>query len=412
MIMKLYNMRTNTRSVRRGWLAVGFLVCIVPPAAALDLPTWKPQDICAKDSAQGQCLLFEQVARRNVAASWTLLPDTVRKSCLAQFTPPLEASWRILSDCIAIEGRRAQQARILVQWNREERVLAEVKSKAKTKADEAAQQKKATAAEAERQRIKAEEESFMAALAAQRKVDADAAGQKAATKKSATNNPTAAKSAEAEAAERKRVAEEEASFMHRLAAQRKADAEAARLRAKAKKAAAAVAEAKRVAAEEASFMKAIEAQRRADAEAKRNAEAAAKKKAAAIANKARQKAAQSCQQRLKQVQSQGVIRFALNSSKLSSNGGSAILDKLAKVAASCEGRLSIVVEGHTDSRGSAAFNNELSQARAEAVAEYLREKGIGADQISAQGFGSAKPIASNSTRAGRAKNRRIEFKVK
>jgi OOP family OmpA-OmpF porin len=52
----------------------------------------------------------------------------------------------------------------------------------------------------------------------------------------------------------------------------------------------------------------------------------------------------------------------------------------------------------------AAFNDTLSKVRADTVAAYLREKGISAEQISAQGFGSAKPIAPNSTRAGCAKN--------
>jgi len=229
MIMELNNMRTSTGSVRNFWLAIGFLVNLVPAAAAMDLPTWKPRDICSKDSAQGQCQLFERVARSDVAASWAILPDTVRKLCLTQFTPPIEASWRILSDCIAIESRRAQQAQALAQHKREERALAQLASDVKAEADRAAQQNNAAAAESERQRIKAEEESFMAELAAQRRADAKAARQKKVAKKAATDKLTAAKSAQANAvaeAQRKRIAEEEASFMKALEAQRRADAEA------------------------------------------------------------------------------------------------------------------------------------------------------------------------------------------
>lgn len=69
------------------------------------------------------------------------------------------------------------------------------------------------------------------------------------------------------------------------------------------------------------------------------------------------------------------------------------------------------VEGHTDSRGSNRRNLRLSQARAEAVATYLAEKGIAFDRVSAKGFGESKPIAPNLTKRGRAMNRRVEFHV-
>ncbi len=70
-----------------------------------------------------------------------------------------------------------------------------------------------------------------------------------------------------------------------------------------------------------------------------------------------------------------------------------------------------VVEGHTDSTGSKRINESLSQKRAEAVMNYLTSKGIDASRLSAKGYGSAKPIDSNDTRAGRANNRRVEIKV-
>lgn len=68
-----------------------------------------------------------------------------------------------------------------------------------------------------------------------------------------------------------------------------------------------------------------------------------------------------------------------------------------------------VIEGHTDADGSAAANLKLSQARAENVRSYIVNKfGIDASRISAKGYGPAKPIASNKTASGKAKNRRIE----
>lgn len=67
----------------------------------------------------------------------------------------------------------------------------------------------------------------------------------------------------------------------------------------------------------------------------------------------------------------------------------------------------VVIEGHTDSTGNAAFNKDLSQRRAEAVAQSLvRDHGIAAERVSAVGYGANRPIADNSTAAGRAKNRR------
>lgn len=68
----------------------------------------------------------------------------------------------------------------------------------------------------------------------------------------------------------------------------------------------------------------------------------------------------------------------------------------------------VVVEGHTDSTGNAALNMQLSQNRAEAVANYFGTNGIETDKIQAVGEGYKKPIATNKTKAGRAKNRRVD----
>ena len=67
------------------------------------------------------------------------------------------------------------------------------------------------------------------------------------------------------------------------------------------------------------------------------------------------------------------------------------------------------IEGHTDSDGSKQLNLKLSQARAENVRSYIIKKfGIEGSRVSAKGYGSAKPVASNKTAAGKAKNRRTE----
>ena len=71
----------------------------------------------------------------------------------------------------------------------------------------------------------------------------------------------------------------------------------------------------------------------------------------------------------------------------------------------------IRVEGHTDSQGADAANMQMSADRANAVKAYLVRAGIAADRIEAKGYGETMPIASNTTPAGRAENRRIEFVV-
>jgi outer membrane protein OmpA-like peptidoglycan-associated protein len=71
----------------------------------------------------------------------------------------------------------------------------------------------------------------------------------------------------------------------------------------------------------------------------------------------------------------------------------------------------IVVEGHTDTQGAAAMNQELSQHRAQAVRDYLVTRGVASDRISAVGFGMTRSIADNASPEGRANNRRVEIVV-
>ena len=71
----------------------------------------------------------------------------------------------------------------------------------------------------------------------------------------------------------------------------------------------------------------------------------------------------------------------------------------------------ITVTGHTDSTGSEAYNQKLSQQRALAVASYLSSKGVADQRLAASGYGEAFPIASNNTPTGRAQNRRVEVQL-
>ncbi|MHB9055438.1 MAG: OmpA family protein [Paludibacteraceae bacterium] len=69
------------------------------------------------------------------------------------------------------------------------------------------------------------------------------------------------------------------------------------------------------------------------------------------------------------------------------------------------------IAGHTDSIGTENYNQDLSVRRANSVVKYLTEKGIEASRLKPEGFGETKPISDNETVEGRAKNRRVEFKV-
>jgi outer membrane protein OmpA-like peptidoglycan-associated protein len=71
----------------------------------------------------------------------------------------------------------------------------------------------------------------------------------------------------------------------------------------------------------------------------------------------------------------------------------------------------IRVAGYTDSSGGSAFNQLLSQQRAQAVANVLEQRGVQPQVLTIQGLGSAGPVASNKTDAGRAQNRRVELKI-
>jgi len=71
----------------------------------------------------------------------------------------------------------------------------------------------------------------------------------------------------------------------------------------------------------------------------------------------------------------------------------------------------VLISGHTDDRGKASYNKDLSKDRAQSVVEYLKKKGIDQERLKSKGQGESKPIAPNDSKEGRAKNRRVEMKV-
>lgn len=71
----------------------------------------------------------------------------------------------------------------------------------------------------------------------------------------------------------------------------------------------------------------------------------------------------------------------------------------------------IIAVGHTDSDGSDKFNQKLSVRRAEAVKAYMVSKGVEANRVYTEGKGEKQPVADNKTKAGKAKNRRVEIEV-
>ena len=73
--------------------------------------------------------------------------------------------------------------------------------------------------------------------------------------------------------------------------------------------------------------------------------------------------------------------------------------------------MKIEISGHTDKTGSEPLNFKLSEARAKAVVDYLIKNDVDRTRMEFRGYGSLQPISDNTTAAGRAKNRRVEFKI-
>jgi outer membrane protein OmpA-like peptidoglycan-associated protein len=88
-----------------------------------------------------------------------------------------------------------------------------------------------------------------------------------------------------------------------------------------------------------------------------------------------------------------------------------VLDQVAKLVLEHPELKKIRVEGHTDNVGAASYNKELSERRAASVVRYLSEKGVPRARLTPAGYGFEQPVASNATALGRAKNRRVEFRI-
>ena len=103
------------------------------------------------------------------------------------------------------------------------------------------------------------------------------------------------------------------------------------------------------------------------------------------------------------------IHFAYNSDKIAASSNQN-LEATANVLKKYPNN-KVTVKGYTDSLGDPLYNIDLSQRRAQAVANALVEHGVKAENVTAVGFGSASPIATNKTSAGRAQNRRVELQI-
>ena len=112
---------------------------------------------------------------------------------------------------------------------------------------------------------------------------------------------------------------------------------------------------------------------------------------------------------IKVTMKENMVNFGFDSSNLTS-AAMANLDKLAEVLKN-NPDTNINIYGHTDSKGTDAYNLSLSERRAAAVKNYLVSQGVSAGRMFTMGVGEKEPVASNDTDAGRAENRRVEFAI-
>lgn len=106
----------------------------------------------------------------------------------------------------------------------------------------------------------------------------------------------------------------------------------------------------------------------------------------------------------------GDVLFDTNSDELTEAGKASLLDFIARAGGIDVSNIEVI--GHADSRGSDAYNQDLSERRAQTVKDYLAAKGIYRTLVTTSGQGESNPVASNDTAAGRAQNRRVELILK
>jgi OOP family OmpA-OmpF porin len=117
-----------------------------------------------------------------------------------------------------------------------------------------------------------------------------------------------------------------------------------------------------------------------------------------------------CQQLFSALLAKGKIRFESGRATIDPDSAG-LLDRLIETALRCP-TVNIEIAGHTDTDGEDAFNQALSEKRAQAVSDYMVKAGLPADRFTATGYGSTQPVATNDTDEGKAQNRRIEFTVR
>jgi outer membrane protein OmpA-like peptidoglycan-associated protein len=110
------------------------------------------------------------------------------------------------------------------------------------------------------------------------------------------------------------------------------------------------------------------------------------------------------------IELQEMIQFKTGSDKIKGKKSFEILDIVQKILAG-NTAIRVSIEGHTDDRGNAAKNRDLSKRRAEACKKYLVDKGIEVTRLETVGWGPDRPAEDNKTRKGRAANRRVEFVI-
>lgn len=101
------------------------------------------------------------------------------------------------------------------------------------------------------------------------------------------------------------------------------------------------------------------------------------------------------------------VTFGFDSSELTMNARNALNDVASVLTQYTDTRVNIA--GHTDSTGSADYNQRLSERRAQAVGNYLAQSGVSQQRLYMTGYGMSQPVASNATEEGRAQNRRVEI---
>lgn len=317
----------------------------------------------------------------------------------------------------ALKAQQEAEAEAAAQKAKEEAEAAAA-LKAKQDADAAAAARTAKEAEAEAAAaLKAQQETDDAAAAQKAQEEAEAAAALKAQQEAEAAAARNAKEAEAaaalkaqqdaEAAAAAQKAKEEAEAAAALKAQQEAEAAAAARKAKEEAEAAAALAAKR----EAEAAAAQKAKQEADMEAEAKADAERQKAEREAKAKQRKTTAetQACEKRLATAAAEGVILFERAKADIDPKS-SLTIARLAEIVKACPGAR-IEVEGHTDSEGEPDRNQRLSERRARAVMKSLIHAGVSEDRLSAVGYGAERPVASNDTPEGMARNRRIEFRA-